>query len=175
MLESRIKRLLTLPSFVRNAALLASSTVLGQGLVILVQPLLTRIYRPEDFGLLALYASILSLAAVVVNLRYEQTIQLPKEESEARNLLFLSLGIGVGLSLLMGGFFFLFRDLLSQWLAVPLPPWFAPLVLLGLACIALMQAGSMWALRLGQFGALAQTKFHQGLWQALEGVRHIGT
>ena len=105
MLESRIKRLLTLPSFVRNAALLASSTVLGQGLVILVQPLLTRIYRPEDFGLLALYASILSLAAVVVNLRYEQTIQLPKEESEARNLLFLSLGIGVGLSLLIGGFF----------------------------------------------------------------------
>ena len=50
---------------------------------------------------------------------------------------------------------------------MPLPPWFAPLVLLGLACIALMQAGSMWALRLGQFGALAQTKFHQGLWQAL--------
>ncbi len=167
MFVSRIRQLLALPSFARNAALLASSTALGQGLVILVQPLLTRIYRPEDFGLLALYASILSLAAVVVNLRYEQTIQLPKEESEARNLLLLSLGIGIGLSLLIGGFFFLFRDVLSRWLAVPLPTWFAPLVLLGLACIAFMQAGSMWALRLGQFGALAQTKFQQGLWQAL--------
>ncbi|GIW33096.1 lipopolysaccharide biosynthesis protein [Meiothermus sp.] len=164
---TRIKRLLTQPSFAGNAALLASSTILGQGLVILVQPLLTRMYRPEDFGLLALYTSILSLAAVVLNLRYEQAIQLPKEETEARNLLVLSLVLGLGSSVLIGVAFILLRQALSGWFNIVLPVWFAWLVLLGLACVALMQAGSMWALRLSRFGVLAQTKFQQGLWQAL--------
>ncbi|MCX7783844.1 MAG: oligosaccharide flippase family protein [Meiothermus sp.] len=164
---TRLKRFLTLPSFVRNAALLASSTVLGQGLVILVQPLLTRLYGPEDFGLLALYASILSLAAVVVNFRYDQTIQLPKNDLEARNLLVLSLSLGFAFSLLLGGLFYVFKNTFSTWFGLELPAWFALLVSLGLACIALMQASSMWALRLGQFRVLAQTKLQQGLWQAL--------
>ncbi|WP_245392528.1 lipopolysaccharide biosynthesis protein [Meiothermus taiwanensis] len=167
---TRIKSFLTQTSFVGNAALLASSTVLGQGLVVLVQPLLTRVYKPEDFGWWALYGSILSLAAVVINLRYEQAIQLPKEEREARGLLLIAVGVGLGLSLLIGGFFWFFRDVLSVWLGVPIPGWFAALVGVGLACIALMQSGSMWALRLQRFGVLAQTKFQQGLWQALTQV-----
>ncbi len=153
-----------------NAALLASSTVLGQGLVVLVQPLLTRLYKPEDFGWWALYSSILSLAAVVINLRYEQAIQLPKAELEARGLLLIAMGAGLSLSLLIGGAFWLFRDSFSVWLGVQIPGWFAALVGAGLGCIALMQSGSMWALRLQRFGALAQTKLQQGLWQALAQV-----
>jgi O-antigen/teichoic acid export membrane protein len=167
---TRIKGFFTQTSFMRSAALLASSTVLGQGLVILVQPLLTRIYKPEDFGWWALYGSILSLAAVVINLRYEQAIQLPKEEPEARRLLLIAVGVGLGLSLLIGAAFWFLRDNFSVWLGVPIPGWFAVLVGVGLACIALMQSGSMWALRLQRFGVLAQTKFQQGLWQALAQV-----
>jgi len=154
----------------RSAALLASSTILGQGLVVLVQPLLTRIYKPEDFGWWALYSSILSLAAVVINLRYEQAIQLPKEEPEARRLLLIAVGAGLGLSLLIGAAFWFLRDIFSLWLGVPIPGWFAALVGVGLACIALMQSGSMWALRLQRFSVLAQTKFQQGLWLALAQV-----
>ncbi|MCX7801985.1 MAG: oligosaccharide flippase family protein [Meiothermus ruber] len=167
---TRIKGFLTQTSFVGNAALLASSTVLGQGLAVLVQPLLTRIYRPEDFGWWALYGSILSLAAVMINLRYEQAIQLPREEPEARGLLLIAVGVGLGLSMLIGGVFWFFRDVFSVWLGVQIPGWFAALVGVGLACIALMQSGSMWALRLQRFGVLAQTKFQQGLWQALAQV-----
>lgn len=167
---TRIKGFFTQTSFMRSAALLASSTILGQGLVILVQPLLTRIYKPEDFGWWALYGSILSLAAVVINLRYEQAIQLPKEEPEARRLLLIAVGAGLGLSLLIGAAFWFLRDIFSLWLGVPIPGWFAALVGVGLACIALMQSGSMWALRLQRFGVLAQTKFQQGLWQALAQV-----
>lgn len=167
---TRIKGFFAHRPFLQSAALLASSTVLGQGLVILVQPLLTRIYTPEDFGWWALYSSILSLAAVVINLRYEQAIQLPKEESEARRLLLISVGVGLGLSLLIGTAFGVLRDIFSAWLGVSIPGWFAAMVGLGLACVALMQSGSMWALRLARFGALAQTKFQQGLWQALAQV-----
>lgn len=163
----RIKSLLAGSTFLRSAALLAGSTVLGQGLVLLIQPLLTRLYRPEDFGLLALYTSILSLLAVVVNLRYEQAIQLPKEEVEARSLLALSLLIGIVISLLVGGVFWFLRDSFAKWFGITLPGFFILLLVLGLICVAIMQAGSMWALRMAQFRALAQTKLQQGIWQAV--------
>ncbi len=167
---TRILKLFNRSSFWHNAALLASSTVLGQGLVVAVQPILTRIYKPEDFGLLALYASILSLLAVIINLRYEQAIQLPKEDAEARYLLLLSLVVGLGLSLVFGMAFWLLHDILSNWFNTPLPSYFIFLVPVGLVCIATMQAGSMWALRHAQFDVLAQTKLQQGVWQAMSQV-----
>src|SRR5690606_41413382 len=54
-------------------------------------PILTRLYSPEDFGVLAVYASVLALISVVSCLRLEIAIPIPKERSQAIDLLFLSL------------------------------------------------------------------------------------
>ncbi|MFJ5144073.1 lipopolysaccharide biosynthesis protein [Curtobacterium sp. P97] len=45
----------------RGVALILSGTVVGQGLVVAVSPLLTRFYRPEDFGALAVVTAIASV------------------------------------------------------------------------------------------------------------------
>ncbi len=58
---------------------------------IIVSPILTRLYTPEDFGILALFISASSIAAVFATFRYEMAIVLPKEDREAINVLFLSL------------------------------------------------------------------------------------
>lgn len=53
-----------------NITLMGGSACLGQGLMILATPILTRLYTPADFGVLAVYTSLLSVS-VVVCLRYE--------------------------------------------------------------------------------------------------------
>ncbi|KEO81011.1 oligosaccharide flippase family protein [Tumebacillus flagellatus] len=77
--------------FARNVGMLASGTVLSQGLLVLIAPLLTRLYTPEEFGLLAVYTSILSLVLVVASWLYELAIPLPDDEQDAADLLGLCL------------------------------------------------------------------------------------
>ena len=67
-------------SFARNVAVLAGGTALGQGLAVLASPLLTRLYTPSGFGVLAAYTSIFSILLVVVALRYELAIPLPEDD-----------------------------------------------------------------------------------------------
>lgn len=62
---------------------LVGGTTGAQLLAVLAAPLLTRLYTPEDFGLLAVYASLLGLIAVIASLRYELAIPLPTDDTEA--------------------------------------------------------------------------------------------
>lgn len=56
---TRLKALLPRSSFARNVAVLAGGTAVGQAIVVLASPILTRLYTPEDFGVLAVYTSFL--------------------------------------------------------------------------------------------------------------------
>lgn len=77
--------------YVRNVSILAGGTAVSQLIAIAVLPLLTRIYSPEDFSILAVYTSILALITVVSCLRFEIAIPLPKEKAQAKELLALCL------------------------------------------------------------------------------------
>ncbi len=70
---------------------LVTGTTIAQIITILSSPILTRLYGPEAFGFFALITSITSILGVIVCLRYELSIMLPKEDSEAANLLGLCL------------------------------------------------------------------------------------
>jgi O-antigen/teichoic acid export membrane protein len=69
---------------------LVSGNTIAQIIPLLAEPFLTRLFPPEDFGLLALFISISSLFAVIATGRYELAIMLPSKEKEAINLVSLS-------------------------------------------------------------------------------------
>lgn len=73
--------------FLRDALSLSGGTAIAQIIAFLSLPLLTRLYSPEDFGILALYVAISSLLAIFATLKIEQVIMLPDSDSKA----FLSL------------------------------------------------------------------------------------
>ncbi len=75
-LPGQLSRILPKGRFARSVAVVTAGTALGQGLVLASAPLLTRLYTPADFGVLAVYSSIVSLVAVVGALRYELAIAL---------------------------------------------------------------------------------------------------
>ncbi len=85
--------------FFRNVFTLASGTAIAQAIPLLVAPILTRIYSPADFGLLAVFISITSLLAVAVTGRYELAILLPRQNNRARRLVRMAISLTATCSL----------------------------------------------------------------------------
>lgn len=69
---------------VRDVGKLLSANVIAQALGLLIYPILTRLYSPEDFGLLSLFMSIGGIFVLVATADYQNAIVLPKEENRAR-------------------------------------------------------------------------------------------
>jgi len=77
--------------FFKNIFTLFTGTTISQLIPFLIAPLLTRLFYPEDFGVLALYMSLLMLFSVISTGRYEFAIILPKSDKEAFSLSVLSI------------------------------------------------------------------------------------
>jgi O-antigen/teichoic acid export membrane protein len=82
----------------RNIITLMTGTGLAQAIPIAVSPILTRLYTPEDFGIFALYVSLVSILTIFVTGRYELAISLPKDERDAFHIVALSIALTVILS-----------------------------------------------------------------------------
>jgi len=85
-LRSAINKLIPKSEFSRHLSTLLSGTVIAQAIPILAMPLLSRLYRPDEFGILAVYMGIATLFSVIVTGRYELAILLPKKNEEALTL-----------------------------------------------------------------------------------------
>ena len=87
--------------FTKNVLTLMSGTVIAQAIPIAIAPILTRMYTPDDFGLFAVFFAILSIFSVVMNLRYENAIMLPKNEKDALTIFILGFLINTTISLIL--------------------------------------------------------------------------
>ncbi len=90
MLVIVLKRYKNRSEYTRNIVTLVTGTALAQAIPIAITPILTRVYTPADFGVYALFISIVSMVSVFVTGRYELAILLPKNDKDALNLLKLS-------------------------------------------------------------------------------------
>lgn len=82
-------------TIVKNTLTLTTGTAIASFIPILLQPLLRRLYTPEDFGAFAVYLSITGILVVVSTLRYELAIVLPEKDKESGNVVCLSLLIAL--------------------------------------------------------------------------------
>ncbi len=78
-------------SFIKNVLTLMTGTVFAQALTLIITPVLTRIYTPDDFGLFGVYISIIGICAILCCGRFDMAIVLPEEKEEASNLVLASL------------------------------------------------------------------------------------
>ena len=77
---------------VRNVGKLLSANVFAQAVGLLVYPVLTRLYSPEDFGLFALFSSLASTIALIGTANYQNAIILPKSDKHAIGIFHVGLG-----------------------------------------------------------------------------------
>lgn len=63
-----------------------SGTTFAQAIPLLISPILTRIYKPAEFGLFAIFYMVSTFAGTVATGRYEMAISLPNSDNEADQL-----------------------------------------------------------------------------------------
>jgi lipopolysaccharide exporter len=77
--------------FLNNVMKLVSGSVIAQTIGIVLIPVTTRLYIPEDFGIFQVFVSIASIIAVISALSYQAAIMLPKKDEDAAGIAVLSL------------------------------------------------------------------------------------
>ena len=156
--------------FVRNVIELLSGSTIGQLVAFLASIVLTRVYGPGEFGILALYLGFISVLLSFVSLRYEVAIPLPAEDSEAASLVRVSTILILIVSSLVALAFYVIGHRLAALLkAEPLSPylWLIPVTLL---VSGLYQVLNYWSIRKKVFRGVAQGRVFQALTQAVTQV-----
>lgn len=148
--------------FNKNLGVLVSGTVIAQAIPVALYPLLTRLYSPEDFGVLALYISLMSLLAVVLTGRYELAVMTPKSKHDAKSLVLLCLGLILVTSFMSFLIILFFSKLIAESLlnTPDIKPWlyFVPL---SASLWAVYQTFMFWANRQSKYKRIALSKITQ--------------
>ncbi len=174
-----LKKILNLNTeFSKNVLTLVTGTTIAQAIPIAISPILTRIYTPEDFGILALFLSVSMLLGAIASGRYEQAIILPKKNEDALNLIILSLLFliftSVSILVLVVSFHqqivgLLNNDAISIWL------YFVPLMVLLLGAFNIV---NVYATRLKHYQIIAKANVYKSVtlatFQVLWGVLKSG-
>jgi len=150
-------------SFVRSVSVLVGGTAFAQAITILILPVLTRLYTPADFSILAVYSGLLGVVAVVACLRFDIAIPLPEQDTDGANLLTLALLLAFGVSLLVAIPCFLAPGLVATLLWQPKLEAYLWLLPFGVLLTSAYSALQFWATRRKNFSSIARTRMTQSL------------
>ncbi len=145
---------------------LAGGTALGQGLVVVTMPLLTRLYSPEDMGAFSLFMAFIGFAGVAVSLRYDMAIMSASSDQEADDLLRLSTYLLPFTSAIAT----LALLLLIRFDALSfsrLPSWSLGAAFLLLGATGFFTAFRFWVIRSGRVGIVGRASVGQGAARAI--------
>ncbi len=138
-------------------------TALARLFTVAFLPVLSRIYSPEDFGVMAVFNSLTLVLLPLIGLRYPMALPLPRTRTMAANLLATTLAIVFAASLILALVLLFFGPALIRLFSIEeLGPylWLIPLAALSLA---LFDTFSMWATRIRDYPALARAQIVQAL------------
>ncbi|MBK8338669.1 MAG: oligosaccharide flippase family protein [Flavobacteriales bacterium] len=148
-------------SFTRNMLTLLGGTAVAQAIPLLFTPLLTRLYTPEAFGMLAVLLAVVNPIGLLASGRYELTVPLPKEDGAARALV----RVGLLVATCVFPIALLAAYLVSQYMDASADPSllrnvlpYAPLLLFAMA---LFQPLNHWLIRREAFTAMSRNKVVQ--------------
>ena len=159
--KSKIKIFLK-SDFNRNILTLMTGTTIAQAIPIAISPILTRIYTPDDFGLLALFISVTSVLSVIATMRYELAIVQPSDEEDAFSLVVLSSVIAFFMSVLVFLLIYIFKEEIVATLGnQEIEAWlyFIPFTMF---LAGLYQTLTFWNVRKECYTAVAKSKVAQG-------------
>ena len=170
-----IKRLKPKSEFSRNVMILMSGSILAQAIPLIVAPILTRLYTPEEFGVYALFFSFVSILTIVATARYEMAIMLPKSNRTSMSIVYLSATISILISLFTLVLVLAFHKNINKLLGIEV----AFLIPLMVVVAGLFQSMKMWLTRQKNYKQLAISRVEQsvmgGVSQLTLGALSVGS
>ena len=160
-LKALVNRLLPRASFARSVGVLAGGTAAAQALGVLALPVITRLYTPADFSVLAVYVSILGIVAGVACLRLDIAIPLPERDEDAANLLAVALLCSTAMAFLAALSVWWFPEHIVNASGQPGLRSFLWMIPLGIWLASAYSAIQFWATRKKRFTAIARTRVGQ--------------
>lgn len=151
--------------FLKNIFLMITGSGAGKLIAILSIPLITRIYSPNDMGILALFSACVAIAMPVATLRYNVAIPLPKRDEIAMNLALLCLFLIVCFFIFLSLFFYFYSEPIFSLFGLESLHDYWWLVVLAVAFGCLYETISGWAIRMKAFKELAKSS----VWQSVTG------
>ena len=149
-----------IPTFINDVATLTSGKVVAMTISMLVMPVISRLFHPDVYGVVALYVSITAILATIGTLSFPQAIILPEKDKSAAELFLLSV-----ISLVIWAFILWFA-LLVVWMLIgnlytDMGVWLWTLPLAAVL-FGLQQASENWLTRCRRFkisvaGDISQT------------------
>lgn len=147
-LRSTINRIFPPNSFGRMVGLLASGTALGQIISICAMPFITRIYRPEEMGIIVLFQAFFSYWSNTLSLRYENALLVAEDDTESHFIHRIAFILIFFMSIISAPLLWALQStntlqfgLLPTW-----APWIAVPIFFGYGLFFLSRS---WALRAG--------------------------
>lgn len=154
--------------FLKNVSIMLGGAAGGQLVSVLLSPVLTRLYSPQQFGILSVYSAALAILVVIASLRYEMALPLARTDEDAVNLMMVCLcalaatttvvGLAVGLPS---------AHRIEAWWPSPLfserSGIYRILLVLGYVWLGGYFIALYAATRAGAFPAIAKTRLGQGV------------
>ncbi|MFP2770651.1 lipopolysaccharide biosynthesis protein [Oceanisphaera sp. KMM 10153] len=162
-----LTKLLKNNEFAKSVLTLMTGAVLAQAVPIAIIPILTRIFTPEDFGVLALYGAFVSILGVVATGRYEIAIMLPKENEEARVLLQVSALVALCISIIISIPIVIWNVEIAKFLGNEAIASWLYLVPISVLLTGVYQALTYWNNRQKKFKNTAVSRVNQSLFQGI--------
>lgn len=151
---------------IRSVIVLISGTSGSQIILVAASPILTRMYTPEDFAILALFTAMVQVLGVIANGRYDLAIFLPQEEAKAYKLAVLGVVISTAVSLLVLIGVMIGREAAANWWNMPelaLWLWLLPVAVFFGGVFAVAQPANV---RLGSYKIVAVANIMKALVQS---------
>lgn len=133
--------------FGKRVAIITGGATVAYIISIISSPIITRLYSPEELGILAVFTSIVYILTVIASLKYEWAIPIAKTDKSALNIVVSCFLILVFYIFLITGVFFLFGDSLFLFLNTEELLGFKYLVPLGVFLLGSYQVLMQWAFR----------------------------
>jgi len=138
-----------------------AGTLAGQVVVFLAAPVLSRLYTPADFGVLAVFTSVVMVLSTIAALRLEQAVPLPDEEQEAFVLVEIASTVILVSTILALAFSIAKGDEMASAVGqASLAPWL-PLAAVAAGVTAGFMVLNQLAVRQGRFVAIGLRNFTQ--------------
>jgi O-antigen/teichoic acid export membrane protein len=159
----KVKALLPKGRFARSVAVMGGGTAAASAIAALASPIVTRLYAPEDYGILGVFASLTMVLLVMASWRYEYAIPVPEDDRLGADILGLCLTIVPCMSVVVGILVWLIGNQVADWLHAPALRGYLWLFPVSLLVGGTYQSLQYWAVRKKAFALIAQTKFYQAL------------